>query len=1242
MTRFSISRFLFLAILALGVVLTGQWAFAQTTTSVTGVVTDPTGAVIPGATVTLSNPSRGLTFTAKSDSVGSYRVPNVPPGPGYQIEVSATGFSTYEEKNFYVNVATANTQNATLKPGTATTQVKVAASAQGVTINTTDASIGNNFQVSKLNDLPVQERASPGVLFTLQPGITLGGATTGAREDQNNTTVDGLDVNDFATGSFAAITANAPVDSIQEFRGGVAGFTADSGPGGGGQFQLVTRSGTNDWHGNVFEYHRDNSTTANNWFNDEADIRAPKLVRNQFGGSVGGPIKHDKLFFFFNFLASRIAQDSAELRTVPLPSYTAGNVSYINDNSGCSSGSRHNTTPNCISTLSAAQVAGFDPAGIGDSPQALAIFKLYPAPNDLTSGDGVNTGGFRFNASTPDNLNNFVGRVDWVITPHIHLWGRGTVARENAVEAAAQFPGEPIAGQFVDRSYAYVGGMDWQISDNKFNQFIYGSTVQDYSFPRASNPEGIYQIGFGSGTTTLLDNPYSSPVNAQARHVPIPEVKDNFTWILGRHNIQIGGYFKWILAHDQTTLGYNSYAIGLGGEIQGLTPALRPANILPASSTAQVTYDSAFTAMLGRVGNLSSTFNYNAAGQVLSQPSSTVQDFQYYQTQPYFVDTWKVTPSLSITYGVNYQYFTVPYEIHGLETVQNMGFDQFFHEREVQSAAGISGPNAVPFFNYVLGGKANHGPSFYKAQPHEFAPRLAFAYNPSWDPATVFNASAGIIYDRTIINAVQYQQTQYSYLFAQNKNVPYGNGTDPAGSLADVANNPRLSNPPLATAPPSPKPPYVPYVVNGQPLGLINGGAFNEMIDPNFKDPYSILINAGMQHEFPGSLIFKINYVGRLGRRLMAQADSMQLIDFPDKKSGQMMSQAMGNTTTALRAGADPTNLPPQPWWENQLPPNFGVDNGFPNTTSLIATALQTLVTKGDFADTIQALSPYLNYNVGMGAQFSENTMYTNKGFSSYNGLLVTVNKNLTHGLQFDFNYTWSHSIDNVSLIANEIAFGGYGFICDVVHPRECRGNSDFDVTNYVTGDFTYALPFGRGRQFASNTNWLLDELIGGWNVSGIPTWHTGQAYGTVASAFVAGYANDAPGILVGPKSALIHHQHKDSSGAMQLYADPSAAAAAFIGPVGLKIGSRNNLRGPNYFNLDAGLAKNFALVPSGRLHLQFRADAFNVLNHPNFEDLSYFNNSSTIDITQPSIFGQLTAITGAPRVLQLSGRIEF
>lgn len=1208
---------------------------AQSVTAITGVVTDSSGAVVPNATVTLTNSATGTQMKTTTNSVGSYRIANVPPGPGYTMVFTHEGFNPYQIRNVYANVAATGTENAVLSVG-AQIEVKVNAGSEGATLNTEDASIGNNIQVSKLNDLPVQSRLSPSVLFTIQPGITSTGAATGARVDQSDVMVDGLDVNDFATGNFGSITGNAPVDAMQEFRGTTAGFTASSGPGGGGQFELVTKSGSNQWHGQVNLYHRDNSTTANNWFNDLDGLRAPKLVQNQFGGSVGGPIKHDRAFFFFNVTGSRIAQDSTELRTVPLPSFAAGNVSYINDNTGCTASSRQDTTPTCISSLTTAQVQAMDPAGIGESPAIFNLLKSrYPAANDLSSGDGVNTAGFRFNAATPTNTTVYTGRIDYNLSSTLKLFGIGTFTRENQVNSAAQFPGDPPAAQFIDRSYRYVAGMDWEMGTNKFNQLRYGTTVQDWQFPRPLNALGINQVSFATGTTTLLDSPYASPSNSQGRHIPISQVQDNFTWDVGRHSLSFGGTFKWIHADSHTILDYNSYGIGLGGEVQGLDASLRPANLLASSSTAQVTYDSAFAAALGRVGSLSTTVNYDTSGNPLPQGTGSNRSYQYYQTLAYFADNWKITPQLTFTYGLNYQYFSVPYETNGLETVQTTGFDEYMADRVAQSKAGVSGPSAVPFITYLLGGPKNHGPALYNTDPKDFGPRVALVWNPKWQPESVFSLGAGIIYDRTVVNAVQYQQDQYSYLFEQPFTQNYGDGTDPAGSLAS---DPRYDAPPALNAPATPRPPFQPYVDStGTPYGLQNGGAFNEMIDPHLKTPYSIQMDLNFQHQFPGATLLRMGYVGRLGRRLLAQADADQLIDFPDSASGEMMSTAMGNITKEVRAGADPTNLPAEPWFEHQLSLGPGK---YPNTTSRIATGLQSLVSKGDFADTIQGLSSYLNYNVGMAAQFSENSVYTNKGYSSYNGLLVTLQKNLTRGLQFEFNYTWSHSIDNVSVIANAPAIGGYGFICDDLRPKQCRGNSDFDTANYITGLFTYSLPVGRGRTFGSGMPWGLDEVLGGWDISGIPTWHSGTAYSTVSSAFVAGYANNAPALFDGNDGALKHSVHKTSGGQLFLYKDPQAAVSSFQGPIGFQVGPRNSLRGPQYFNIDAGLAKTFPLLPEKGLNFLFRADAFNVLNHPNFA--SPGTNTSYDDITQTSNFGQLTSMNGGPRVLQLSGRIEF
>ena len=462
-------------------------------------------------------------------------------------------------------------------------------------------------------------------------------------------------------------------------------------------------------------------------------------------------------------------------------------------------------------------------------------------------------------------------------------------------------------------------------------------------------------------------------------------------------------------------------------------------------------------------------------------------------------------------------------------------------------------------------------------------------------------------------------------------------------------NDPRftgLGNPP----PPPPAPaaiaaPYTPFVnetgSGAVPFGLINGAAFNIGIDNTLKTPYSIQYNFGFQHEFPAGFLLKMGYVGRGGRRLLGQADSNQLIDFPDSigNSGQMMSSAFAGMETDLRAV--PVNTPitrDQPWFRDMLPAGIGVANGFANNTDLVARGFAPLTYRGDFADTVQALAAngVIPPNVGMGSQYSEFTYFTNKGFSSYNGMLVTLHKNAGYGLQFDLNYTWSHSIDNTSLIANATAYNGYGFICDVVRPRECRGNSDFDVTHYLNGDFIYELPFGRGKSMGATMPLWANAIVGGWEVSGLPSWHTGNAYQAFANAFVAGFSNNAPAILTG-STALLKAKVNGGEGArVNIYTHPDAALAAFHGPVGFQIGTRNNLRGPGWFNIDMGVAKTFPIYED-KVILKFRADAFNATNHPSFS-------TPCSDITEATCypFGSITGTASSARVLQGALRLEF
>lgn len=1216
------------------------FANAQDNSAMTGTVTDASGAVVPGTKVVLLNPARGIDAYATTGKDGTYRFPNVPPAPGYKVTFTHDGFVSYEVKDITLLVGSTRTQNAALNVGTAQT-VEVSAVSNQATLNVTDASIGNNFDVELLNDLPVQNRSTPAALFTLQPGVTQSGAVTGARTDQTSITVDGMDVNDISTGGFGTIVAGIPVDATQEFKGTVAGLPSNLGTGSGGQFQLVTKSGTNRFHGNLNEYHRDTSTAANTWFNKNtipALARTP-LIRNQFGGALGGPVWRDKLFFFADFYNSRIIQSTAVSRTVPLDSYRAGNLSYIKNTAGCSATtSRQNTTPTCIGTLTSAQVAALDPSGIGFSPTVLALVNSrYPRANDLTGGDGVNTGLYRFNNPTPDLQYNGVARLDYNLTSKQRVFVQFHVIHRDAIQAVNRFPVDPVTRPFQDRSYGFVGSHTWELGANKVNQIYYGDTIQVASFPLTYNPNGTtYVSGFGPFTA-----PYDGG-NIQRRRIPVPTVRDDFNWQIGTHNLGFGGSFKWVKTSNLLVNDYNFYTLGLGGVTTALNATLRPADINTGTTSVNL-YDSAFALGLGRVGSIASNYNYDAAGNVLPNGTGAIRRYRYYQTELYVGDTWKVNKQLTVSYGLRYQIYSVPEDTLGAEAIPNVGFDTFFNARVAQSAASLSGNTSVPFTTYSLGGSVNNAPGFFQPNLHDFAPRFSFNYNPTFAPKTVVSGGANLVYDRTIYNAINFIQNQSSFIFQNSITRNFGS-TSATTAFAPVAagGDPRvgstLTSLPAPLVAPALAKPYTPFVSSaGVPTGL-TGGNSNIAVDPNLKTPYSVAFDFGIQQELPARFIMKLNYAGRLGRRLLAQADAAQLIDFKDPASGQTLAQGFAQLETFVRNAPATTNFvtgtPAIPWFENQITSGAA---GYANKSGILAANQTTLLKQGDITDALRYLAQIgrLNANVGIASQFAEDDYYTNKGFSSYNGLLFTLSKNMSQGVKFDFNYTLSHSIDNVSVVANTVA-SGTGFICDVLNMRACRGNSDFDVTHIITSDFVAQLPFGKGRMFAANVPWYVDEVVGGWSVSGTPIYQSGSAFTTGTSAFLAGFANNDPAIYDGSRSGdTSMHVHKNAAGQLIAFDDVNKALSHFSAPTGIQYGSRNPLRGPSQFYFDAGLSKIFPVLPNNRLRAVFRADFYNVLNHPTFATPTASIISST--------WGVIAAQTGTTnRVGQFALRLEF
>ena len=696
--------------------------------------------------------------TTTTNDRGVYSFAQVPAGQGYILKFSATGFESLDLSGIALGVGITETHNAQLTAGQVSANVVVTAEA-GATLNTTDASIGNVIDERRLKELPIQIRSSPAPLIGLQPGVVgnnVGtaatnrvGSVTGARADQGNITVDGIDANDQATGQAFATTGNAPIDAIQEFRTVTANPAASEGRSSGGQIELITKSGTNQFHGSLREYNRTAATAANSFFNNKNGVERPQLTRNQFGGSIGGPVYlphfgeggprywsgKDRMFFFFDYEARRDAQGQSYTRIVPLQHLRNGSLAFVNRNTGCTSAARLASSPQCITILTPQQVAAIDPLHIGGN-QALLDFinQRYPLPNDFTVGDGVNTAGFRFNVPSHRADNNYTGRVDFNISNLQRLFVRVSkisAAQTDTVNSvAAQFPGDPETSQIITGDYAVAVGHNWTLTPNFVNSATVGITKSVLDFPNFFHPT-LPQ----SYTFTPVSAPFAD-FRTQARNVPVWTYRDDVTWNKGSHGLAFGGSLKTINQQTVLTSDYNFPVVGLGGGFptslgtSTAANALRPGTLL-SNTTARNNYDSALTFLVGTIPAVSTRFNYDAAGNALPLNTGRIRDWRYVEYEFYAQDNWKVRNDLSLTYGVRWHIYPAPYETQGRQSIQNLDFESLFSTRIANGLAGIANASSEPFLVYDRGGKGNNARDFYPTDLNNFGPRLAFSWNPA-------------------------------------------------------------------------------------------------------------------------------------------------------------------------------------------------------------------------------------------------------------------------------------------------------------------------------------------------------------------------------------------------------------------------------------------------------------------------------------------------------------------------------
>ena len=1224
---------------------TATFVFGQNaTTSLRGVVKDPTSALVAGATITLTDNSTGKTLSTTASSTGLYEFPQIFPAK-YTIKVTAPGFGD-QSKIAELLVNQPATIDFALSVQSSSVTVDVSATAQ--TLNTADSSLGNSADTAEIQAWPSETRNVPDLL-SLQPGVlflgqstgqgnTAGdsrqGAVNGGRSDQGNVTVDGIDDNDQVNGFAFTGVLRETQDSIEEFRVTTANSNADSGRSSGAQISMVTKAGTNKFHGAAYEYYRPPFTAANNWFNKQAEFNEgqpnvpAKVLRNIFGVAVGGPIKKDKLFFFGNYEGSRLAEDFEQVQTVATASYAAGSITYPGGV----------LTPANVTALDAGcEICGTSTYsnGPGPNPNVLAYLKSMPFANGQLEGDGVNEGSYTFASPNPVRLNTSIGRIDYTPSDRHRIFARGNLQKD-IVEAPEQFPGQGPSSVTEDNSKGITAGDTWTISSTLVNDIRYGYIRQ-----------GIGEVGVGQGDYT--DFRFLSTATAETRStitsVPVNNIVDNLSWTKGKHTVQLGG--NWRLVHqnhisDATTFQEgNTNPSGLGGSTPGDS----------GQGGFTTSYDIAFANLVGAISELNNSYNYHvdgaSSGSLLPDGAFLTRHFRANEFEWYVQDAWRVMPNLTITFGVRHSILQTPSESSGQEVAPTIDTHTWYLQRESAAQAGQIYEQDLQF---SPAGAFYGKPGFWPKAKDNFAPRFAIAYSP--DTKTSIRLGAGIYYDHygeALVNTFDQNGS-----FGISSQVTNPLGTFSIEGDAKHAPAPRfLGKNILPAIDNGGSPPTQVYPFTAPQ----NNFAITWGLDSRLKTPYSETFDLSVQRELPGGFTFEAAYVGRLGRHLLQQLDLAEPVDYVDPSGAgdYFAAGAQLSHDVDLNGGSANATVAPIQYFEDVFPFMAGVDfAGESATQAIYNNEWAPYRSRFGATTSLSDIDFFCGYGCPAGwtshfwqDQFASLYALDTIGMSYYNAGQFTLRHPTSHGLQMDFSYTLSRSIDMGSDTerSNEIAgvqgqnTASFSDITNTWKPYLNRAVSDFDTRHLVTVDAVYQLPFGRGKMIGGGSNAFANAFMGDWQLSGINRWTSGLPFGVVDPGWTTDWQSPGHGVVT---QAVKTHRHYDANGNPQFFADPDAInnGIATGGPIRLsypgEAGQRNNFRGDGYFDIDTGLAKGWKLGEFGAL--KFAWETYNVLNTVRFDD----SPSTTEDRLTSGNLGIPSALLTQPRRMQFSLRYDF
>jgi hypothetical protein len=986
------------------------WGQATSSSTVTGQVTDQQNAVIVGAEVRIVDTSTKAVRVTTTNETGRYIIVNVDPG-FYDVTISKPGFTQAKIQGQKMDIGATLTLNIALQVGATTTVVEVQASA-GAELQTTSAAVGKTVSGQALLHLPNLGR-DVSTLAILQPATHPTGFTAGAYADQNTYTLDGGNNSDDMAGNNTSYVTNftgtggnqtgasssgvlpTPVESIEEFRVSTFNQTADFNSSIGGNIQMVTKKGTNQFHGSGYGfYFATNVGAANTWTNNHTPYQGlpytplPSNHRTRFGTSIGGPLTHriwgGKTYFFFNYEGSRFPNVANYERAVPTKLFRAG-VIQVPNSAGTYIPYNLNPTPVTVDgvTYQPATCPGgpCDPRGIGMNPIVRQLWeKFMPLPNNPLGGDNYNTQGFLSTIRAPLTQNSYVGRIDHDFGAKNRFFGTYRFMRlvnltNNQVDIGGALPGNTLGqpAAMAPRTQVpgyWVGGLTTNITPTVTNEFRYNYTRNFWQWGSANAPAQLPGLGgaleiapAGSGTnaeSTAALIPYNvNTQNIRQRFWDGKDhlIRDDMTMIKGNHLLQFGGSYQRNFNYHMRTdngQGINNqivYQIATAGINFTNSPYI-PSTV-PANQAS--TYANLYTSVLGMVGQ--PQVAYTRAGQDLAlQPVGSVafdeSIIPFYNV--YFSDTWRMKKTFTLTFGLSYGLEMPPFEKNGKQVALTyadgslVDTEDYLAQRKRAALAGQVYNPTLAFATVNNVGKGLKYPyyPFYAG----FSPRVALAWNPKFDSGllgkllgqghTVIRGGYGRIYGRLNgVNLVLVPLLGPGLLQAVNCSGASKDGRCLGANNVDPTNAFRIGPDglvaPLPSATTTLAQPYVPGIGANAPAGDAT------VLDPKYRPERTDNFTFTIQREISNKLSLEVGYIGRIIKNEF-QEINLDAVPYMTTLGGQAFSDAYAKTYFAVAptTGTLPNSFAAaaQPFFETALGgPNSAYCAGFANCTSAVA-----------------------------------------------------------------------------------------------------------------------------------------------------------------------------------------------------------------------------------------------------------------------------------------------------------------